>query len=50
MAKRKIQWHPLFARLLRPLVERYYEVQTNVPVSDLRRQRLLRRLAGEAGK
>jgi hypothetical protein len=38
MARRKIQWHPLFARLLRPRVERYYEVQTNVAVGDLPRQ------------
>jgi hypothetical protein len=37
MAK-KIQWHPLFARLLRPYVEGYYEVQTDVPVGDLPRQ------------
>jgi hypothetical protein len=29
-----IQWHPLFAQLLRPLLEDYYEVQTNVPVGD----------------
>jgi hypothetical protein len=28
------QWHPLFAKLLRPLVEGHYEVQTNVPVGD----------------
>jgi hypothetical protein len=34
----KIQWHPVFARLLRPLVERHYEVQTNVPVGDAPRQ------------
>jgi hypothetical protein len=27
------QWHPLFAKLLRPLVEGQYEVQTNVPVT-----------------
>ncbi len=30
----KRQWHPLFARLLRPLVESHYEVQTGVPVGD----------------
>src|SRR5260370_21894127 len=29
-----MQWHPLFAQLLRPLVQDYYEVQTNVPVGD----------------
>jgi hypothetical protein len=29
-----MQWHPLFAELLRPLIENYYEVQTNVPVGD----------------
>jgi len=28
------QWHPLFAELLRPLLEGHYEVQTNVPVGD----------------
>jgi hypothetical protein len=27
-------WHPLFAKLLRPLLENHYEVQTNVPVGD----------------
>src|SRR5262249_38681203 len=31
---RMVQWHPLFAQLLRPLVEAYYDVQTNVPVGD----------------
>jgi hypothetical protein len=30
----KRQWHPIFARLLRPLVESHYEVQTGVPVGD----------------
>jgi hypothetical protein len=30
------QWHPVFAQLLRPLVEDYYEVQTTVPVGDAR--------------
>src|SRR4051794_28854680 len=29
-----IQWHPVFAKLLRPLVEAYYELQTDVPVGD----------------
>lgn len=38
MAKSKIQWHPLFAHLLRPRVERYYEVQTNLAVGDVPRQ------------
>jgi len=33
-----MQWHPLFAQLLRPLLESYYEVQTNVPVGDAPRQ------------
>jgi hypothetical protein len=32
------QWHPLFAELLRPLLEGYYEVETNMPVGDLPRQ------------
>src|SRR6516164_2757100 len=41
------QWHPIFANLLRPLVEQYYEVRTNLPVGDLPRLAdivLLRRL------
>ncbi len=33
-----IQWHPLFAQLLRYLVEDYYAVETNVPVGDLPRE------------
>jgi hypothetical protein len=32
------QWHPLFAQLLRPLLESHYDVQTNVPVGDAPRQ------------
>ena len=28
------QWHPIFAELLRPMLQDYYEVQTNVPVGD----------------
>jgi hypothetical protein len=42
------QWHPLFAQLLRPLLEGRYEVQTGVAVGDARRQAdivLLRRTA-----
>jgi hypothetical protein len=35
---RKTQWHPVFAELLRPLVQSHYEVQTNVPVGDAPRQ------------
>jgi hypothetical protein len=31
---RKQQWHPVFAALLRPLLEKQYDVQTNVPVGD----------------
>jgi hypothetical protein len=45
------QWHPLFARLLRPLVEGQYDVQTNVAVGDAPREAdllLLRRLAATA--
>jgi hypothetical protein len=38
MARAKIQWHPLFAHLLRPRVERYYEVLTNLAVGDVPRQ------------
>ena len=44
----KRQWHPLFARLLRPLVESHYEVQSGVPVGDAPRLAdlvLLRRTA-----
>ena len=32
------QWHPLFAHLLTLLVEPYYTVETEVPVSDLPRR------------
>jgi hypothetical protein len=32
------QWHPVFAQLLRPAVESYYEVQTTVPVGDAPRE------------
>jgi hypothetical protein len=44
------QWHPLFAHLLRLLLDRYYSVQTEVPVSDLPRRGdllLLRRQSAE---
>jgi hypothetical protein len=43
-----MQWHPIFAQLLRPLVQNYYEVQTNVPVGEAPRLAdilLLRRTA-----
>jgi hypothetical protein len=43
-----IQWHPLFAALLRHVVEDYYSVETNMPVGDLPREAdivLLRRTA-----
>src|SRR5439155_23487248 len=42
------QWHPVFAQLLRPAVEDYYEVRTTVPVGDAPREAdffLLRRTA-----
>jgi hypothetical protein len=42
------QWHPIFAQLLRPVVEAYYEVETTVPVGDAPREAdfvLLRRTA-----
>jgi hypothetical protein len=42
------QWHPIFAQLLRPAVEAYYEVQTTVPVGEAPREAdfvLLRRTA-----
>jgi hypothetical protein len=45
------QWHPIFAQLLRPAVEAYYEVQTTVPVGDAPREAdfvLLRRTAPSA--
>jgi hypothetical protein len=32
------QWHPTFARLLRPLLEGHYDVKTNFPVGDAPRQ------------
>jgi len=32
------QWHPIFAQLLRPVVEGYYDVQTTVPVGDAPRE------------
>ena len=44
-------WHPLFAQLLRPVLEGYYEVQTNVPVGDAPREAdlvLLRRTSTRA--
>jgi hypothetical protein len=31
------QWHPLFAKLLRPLVEDHYQMETNMPVGDIPR-------------
>jgi hypothetical protein len=34
----KKQWHPVFAHLLRPVVEGHYEVRTNVPVGDAPRE------------
>src|ERR1700678_2189245 len=46
-----MQWHPVFAALLRPLVQDSYEVTTNVPVGDLPREAdvvLLRRTAAVA--
>jgi|GEM_PF-3008206 len=33
-----MQWHPLFANLLRPVVEDYYDVQTNMAVGDMPRE------------
>ena len=51
MTKHKTtQWHPLFAELLRPLLQDYYDVQTNVPVGDAPREAdilLLRRTSDE---
>lgn len=31
------QWHPLFAKLLRPMLEAHYDVQTGTPVGDVPR-------------
>jgi hypothetical protein len=49
VAKKK-QWHPVFAEMLRPLVESHFEVRTNVPVGEAPRiadiLRLLRTRAG----
>jgi hypothetical protein len=45
---KKKQWHPVFAQLLRPVVESHYEVRTNVPVGDVPREAdilLLRRIS-----
>jgi hypothetical protein len=42
------QWHPLFAKLLRPLVESHFQVETNLAVGDAPRSAdlvLLRRTA-----
>jgi hypothetical protein len=44
------EWHPLFAELLRPLLEGHYEVETNMPVGDKPREAdlvLLRRTSTE---
>jgi hypothetical protein len=44
------QWHPIFAELLRPLLQDYYDVQTNVPVGDAPREAdilLLRRTSDQ---
>jgi hypothetical protein len=45
---RMTQWHPIFAQLLRPVVDAYYELLTSVPVGDAPREAdfvLLRRRA-----
>src|SRR5262245_32528728 len=33
-----MQWHPIFAHLLRPLLQAHYDVRTDMPVGDLPRQ------------
>jgi hypothetical protein len=41
------QWHPIFAQLLRPAIDAYYEMETTFPVGDAPREAdfvLLRRL------
>jgi hypothetical protein len=32
------QWHPIFARLLRPAIESFYDMQTTLPVGDAPRE------------
>ena len=42
------QWHPLFAQLLRPVLESHYDIRTNMPVGDVPREAdavLLRRMS-----
>ena len=29
-----MQWHPIFAKMLRPIVQEHYDVQTGMPVGD----------------
>jgi hypothetical protein len=44
------QWHPLFAQLLRPIVQKYYEIEMNMPVGAIPRAAdivLLRRTTKE---
>jgi hypothetical protein len=44
------QWHPLFAQLLRGMLESQFEVQTNMPVGDVPREAdvvLVRRISVE---
>lgn len=46
-----MQWHPIFAALLRPLVQDFYDVQTGLPVGDAPREAdivLLRRTTRKA--
>ncbi len=35
---KKTQWHPIFAQLLRPRVEKHFEMQLNVAVGELPRE------------
>jgi hypothetical protein len=47
----KTQWHPIFARLLRPRIEKHYEMRLNVSVGELPREAdilLLRRTSSGA--
>ncbi len=32
---KRTQWHPIFAKLLRPLVEKHFEMPLNVPVGEM---------------
>ncbi len=35
---KKTQWHPIFAKLLRPRIEKHFEMRLNVPVGEMPRE------------